>query len=253
MALKGNLRDMNLSDVIQTACKSRSRACLLVQSQDGQASIFFADGNVVHAVLGSQIGEEVVYELLTWEDGEFELEMEMDVPTLERTITVGWSGLLLEGMRRIDERTAGWEGLEELESTEQPYLETMEVKAMATRQKADVLADALREGVSASADIESGAVIGTDGMVLSAIVTGKLSEDALGAQAAAFYGIAKRASAQLERGTPYQAVIQSDNGNIVVTAIDEHTVFVGTTSKDAVLGMVFRESREIADKFGTIL
>lgn len=63
--------------------------------------MFFADGNVVHAELGSLVGEEAVYELLSWEDGPFELKM--DISTSERTIDVGWSGLLLEGMRRIDE------------------------------------------------------------------------------------------------------------------------------------------------------
>ncbi len=249
-AVRGNLRTLSLPSIIQMGCAERNQACLRIRRLGQAGYIFFADGNVVHATLGSRVGEEAVYELLTWEDGEFDWKMGVVPP--ERTVTVGWSGLLLEGMRRIDERNAGCEGLDELELTE-PDLKTMEVKTMATRKKADILADLLKEGVSASADIESGAVVGTDGMVLSAVVTGKLDEDNLGAQAAAFYGIAKRTSAQLERGTLYQAVIQSDAGNVVVTAIDEYTVFVGATSKDAVLGMVFREAREIAANIGAVL
>jgi predicted regulator of Ras-like GTPase activity (Roadblock/LC7/MglB family) len=104
MALKGNLRDMSLSDIIQMTCKSRSQACLLVQFQHRQARLYFNGGQLVHAVLGSRAGKEVVYELLTWEDGGF--EMEMDVSPPQRTITLSWSRLLLEGMHRIDESTA---------------------------------------------------------------------------------------------------------------------------------------------------
>jgi DNA-binding response OmpR family regulator/predicted regulator of Ras-like GTPase activity (Roadblock/LC7/MglB family) len=108
--VQGNLRSMSLPNIIQVNCAENSQAHLRIRNQGQEASIFFADGNVVHAVLGSQAGEEAVYELLTWEDGDFELEM--DVPPPERTINVGWSGLLLEGLRRLDEEAAGMEELE---------------------------------------------------------------------------------------------------------------------------------------------
>lgn len=110
--VRGNLRTLSLPSIVQINCAEQNQACLRLKHRGQEARIFFADGNVVHAVSDSQVGEEVVYELLTWKDGEFELEM--DVPSPERTITVGWSGLLLEGMRRIDERAAGWDGLDVL-------------------------------------------------------------------------------------------------------------------------------------------
>jgi hypothetical protein len=102
MALKGNLQDMKLSDIVQVACKGRKQACLRITSRDRQASLFFEKGQVVHAILDSKEGEEVVYELLTWEDGVFEVEQEVAPPKL--TITTNWQGLLLEGMRRVDEQ-----------------------------------------------------------------------------------------------------------------------------------------------------
>lgn len=110
MALKGKLTEMGLSDIVQVACKGKNRACLIVQSQDQEGSLFFENGQIVHAVLDSEEGEDVIYELLTWDEGTFEIEQNVSPP--KRTITTNWSGLLLEGMRRIDESAANVDKLD---------------------------------------------------------------------------------------------------------------------------------------------
>lgn len=124
-AVRGDLHSLSLPNIIQINCTERNQAHLRLRRRQEEASIFFADGNVAHAVLGDRVGEEVIYELLTWEDGEFELEM--DVPLPEQTITANWSGLLLEGMRRIDESTA-----------EQDILSDLEAIGEVPQEKADV-------------------------------------------------------------------------------------------------------------------
>jgi CheY-like chemotaxis protein/predicted regulator of Ras-like GTPase activity (Roadblock/LC7/MglB family) len=105
--VRGNLRSMSLASIFQINCTERNRARLQIRHDEQEGSVYFADGDIVHAELGSQIAEEAVYEMLSWEDGDFEIEM--DVPAPERTVTAGWSGLLLEGMRLLDEQTAGLE------------------------------------------------------------------------------------------------------------------------------------------------
>ena len=99
--VRGNLRSMSLPSIVQINCTERNRAHMRLRHHGQEASIFFADGEVVHAASGSLVGEEAIYELLTWDDAEFELEM--GVPPPDRTVTAGWSGLLMEGIRRIDE------------------------------------------------------------------------------------------------------------------------------------------------------
>ena len=103
-AVQGNLHTLSLPSIIQINCEERNEARLHLRHQGEEASIFFADGNVVHAELGPYVGEEAVYKLLRWETGDFKLEK--GVSPAERTINVGWTGLLLEGMRRIDEQDA---------------------------------------------------------------------------------------------------------------------------------------------------
>jgi CheY-like chemotaxis protein/predicted regulator of Ras-like GTPase activity (Roadblock/LC7/MglB family) len=108
--VRGNLRSMGLASIFQINCTERNRARLQVRHGEQEGSVYFADGDIVHAELGSQVAEEAIYEMLSWAEGDFEIEM--DVPAPERTVTAGWSGLLLEGMRLLDEQTAGLENLE---------------------------------------------------------------------------------------------------------------------------------------------
>jgi hypothetical protein len=61
-------------------------------------------GQIVHAELGPLQGEEAIYELLSWTEGNFRLT---DNPVqTPQTINASWSAVLMEGMRRLDERRA---------------------------------------------------------------------------------------------------------------------------------------------------
>ena len=158
-AVRGNLRTMSLASIFQINCTELNQARLRIRHDGKEGNIYFADGNVVHADLGPKVGEEAVYELLSWEDGEFELGM--DIPASERTITTGWSGLLLEGMRRLDEQSAGLDVLDELEETE---------AASDTMHEKGVTGDMIKELASALKQLDNvtGVVItARDGIVLA--------------------------------------------------------------------------------------
>jgi DNA-binding response OmpR family regulator len=98
----GRVADMPVVDVIQTIEVSRKSG--VIQFHGGtnrQAAIYFRDGKVIDAEAGTLQGEDAVYRLLTWNDGEFEVEFR----TVRRreAITTSSQGLLMEGMRRLDE------------------------------------------------------------------------------------------------------------------------------------------------------
>lgn len=105
-ALEGNLKMMSLASIVQINCEERNQAQLILNYQGQSGAIYFKDGEMVHAEAGAKTGEEAVYELLEWENGSFQVKMGAE-PSL-RTIDTPWSGVILEGMRRIDETTAGW-------------------------------------------------------------------------------------------------------------------------------------------------
>lgn len=105
-ALEGNLKMMSLASIVQINCEERNQAQLILNYQGQSGTIFFGGGEMIHAEAAGKMGEEAVYALLGWENGSFQLKMGAE-PSL-RTIDKPWSGILLEGMRRIDESTAGW-------------------------------------------------------------------------------------------------------------------------------------------------
>jgi predicted regulator of Ras-like GTPase activity (Roadblock/LC7/MglB family) len=102
MAVQGNLIDISLSSLISINCNEMNQARLLVKHRDQEGTLFFDEGDIVHMTLGSQEGEDVIFELLTWEDGTFELTKDIRAP--KRSVESNWSHLLLEGLRRIDEQ-----------------------------------------------------------------------------------------------------------------------------------------------------
>lgn len=99
--MKGTLGDLSVSDLIQLACQERKSSKLIVECKGRQAEIWFSKGEVIHASLDDQIGEEVVYQILSWENGKFSLEASGNAP--ETSIKRSWASLLLEGANRLDE------------------------------------------------------------------------------------------------------------------------------------------------------
>ena len=98
----GRVQDMQVVDVIQTIEISRKSGVIQFVGERGrQAAIYFRDGRVIDAEAGPLQGEDAVYRLLTWSEGEFEVVFR----TVRRreVITMSSQGLLMEGMRRLDE------------------------------------------------------------------------------------------------------------------------------------------------------
>ncbi|MGE3544473.1 MAG: DUF4388 domain-containing protein [Kofleriaceae bacterium] len=98
----GRVVDMPVVDVIQTIEISRKSGVIQFVGERGrQAAIYFRDGRVIDAEAGTLQGEDAVYRLLTWSEGEFEVVFR----TVRRREVIGISSqaLLIEGMRRLDE------------------------------------------------------------------------------------------------------------------------------------------------------
>jgi CheY-like chemotaxis protein len=98
----GRVQDMPVVDVIQTIEISRKSGVIQFVGERGrQAAIYFRDGRVIDAEAGALQGEDAVYRLLTWSEGEFEVVFR----TVRRREVIAMSsqGLLMEGMRRLDE------------------------------------------------------------------------------------------------------------------------------------------------------
>jgi hypothetical protein len=63
--------------------------------------MYFREGQVMHATYGELSGNEAVFKVLRWTGGNFQIDFE--AKTAEETTTLNTQGLLMEGLRLLDE------------------------------------------------------------------------------------------------------------------------------------------------------
>ncbi|MBI3179171.1 MAG: response regulator, partial [Deltaproteobacteria bacterium] len=98
----GNLADMGVVDLIQTIEIGRKSGVIHFRRRGRDAGkIYFRNGKVIDAEMPPLTAEHAVYRLMVWNEGTFEIEF----GAVERPDVVDLSsqGLLMEGMRRVDE------------------------------------------------------------------------------------------------------------------------------------------------------
>ncbi|MHB8418679.1 MAG: response regulator [Myxococcales bacterium] len=100
----GNLSDMGLVDLVQTLDAGRKSGTLRVRipGREGEAQVWFREGKVIDAAIGRWTAEAAFYRMLALNEGSFTI----DFGPIDRkdSIALSSQGLLLEGMRRVDER-----------------------------------------------------------------------------------------------------------------------------------------------------
>lgn len=101
MAFQGSLAELHLPDIIQLVSVSGKTGVFHLQDGALRGQIFLNDGKIIHAQIDETVGEEAVYALAIWRQGEFRFEPGVD--TEARTITKSNTNLLMEAARRLDE------------------------------------------------------------------------------------------------------------------------------------------------------
>lgn len=95
------LEGANLFDLIQFECMDNERKVLRVHAQGRVGTLFFRDGNLVHAVSGDLVGEHAVRSMLGWQDGTI-VHTHAAWPSHE-SILSSWQSVLLHAATAQDE------------------------------------------------------------------------------------------------------------------------------------------------------
>jgi tetratricopeptide (TPR) repeat protein len=101
VALRGDLSEIGLLDVIQVLENCQKNGKLLVGSEKRAGTIFFNGGRIVNATYQDKCGEEAVYALVAVKGGTFDYQPSA-VP-FDVVIHNSNTNLLLEGLRLLDE------------------------------------------------------------------------------------------------------------------------------------------------------
>lgn len=99
--LRGSLAQMNVLDLLQSLDMGRKTCSLSLTNGNDKCKMFFTDGQINHAVYDDLKGDPAVYKVITWTAGSFEIDFAGS--SSEQTITQSSQGLLLEGLRLMDE------------------------------------------------------------------------------------------------------------------------------------------------------
>lgn len=99
----GALRQVGLQEVIQMECIGRHSLILEIRNRQLRGQIYIEVGAVTHAAVGTLVGEQAFFRLLSLKGGEFQLKPFKAPP--QRTIQDRWEFLLMEAARVCDEET----------------------------------------------------------------------------------------------------------------------------------------------------
>jgi len=99
--VRGNLSQMNVIDLVQSLEMGRKSCRFSMTNQDEKCEMYFVEGQVTHAIYGSLRGDEAVFKVLRWTGGNFQIDFEGK--TTEQSTNLNTQGLLMEGLRLLDE------------------------------------------------------------------------------------------------------------------------------------------------------
>ncbi len=99
--IQGRLEEMSILDLLQSLEMGQKSCKLTVRHDSEECEMFFSAGQCKHARLGGKEGDDAVYKAVAWNTGEFEIDF--SGTTDRTTITRSTTGLLMEGLRLIDE------------------------------------------------------------------------------------------------------------------------------------------------------
>jgi len=139
--VRGSLSQMNVIDLMQSLEMGRKSCQLSLTNEGEKCEVFFVEGQVKHATYGSLVGDEAVFKVLRWTGGNFQLDFEGK--TDKETTQLNTQGLLMEGLRLLDEsqRDGGGEAEAAAPAQATPSAASGSAHSSGREEEEDVLLD----------------------------------------------------------------------------------------------------------------
>lgn len=211
MAVEGRLNEMSLSTLIQMACQEGGAACLTLDRDGEQATLYFDAGTIVHAATGERNGEEAVYHVLTWQDGAFSLEPGVRPPA--RSIHTHWSALLMDGLQQVDETR--WDDGDGADLLEEPFALPENVQdillALSTQVEGFVIAS----------------LVGMDGIPIARHDSAGVDVEAINAQMTLLVKLVDTSVSRLAAGTLEDYLLTTERAYLLLRLLEDGQHYLG--------------------------
>jgi CheY-like chemotaxis protein len=137
--VRGSLSQMNVIDLMQSLEMGRKSGQLSLTNEGERCEVFFVEGQVKHATYGSLLGDEAVFKVLRWTGGNFQINFEGK--TDKETTQLNTQGLLMEGLRLLDESSREGGAESEAAAPVQAAPSAPSRRAVRNEEEEDVLLD----------------------------------------------------------------------------------------------------------------
>ena len=101
----GQLTDISLVELCQMINVNQKTGKLNIEFEENRAVIMFNEGELVYAELNGTIGKEAFYQVVALNGGRFKFTQGLTDNEKRRDVIGGFMGMLMEGMKRLDDRT----------------------------------------------------------------------------------------------------------------------------------------------------
>ncbi|HTZ31369.1 MAG TPA: response regulator [Methylomirabilota bacterium] len=101
--IQGRLEEMSMTDLMQSLEMGQKSCRLTIQKGSDRAELYFASGQCRDAKIGNLTGDDAVFKVVLWNEGEFEIDFNAANASTANTTTRSTTGLLMEAMRLMDE------------------------------------------------------------------------------------------------------------------------------------------------------
>jgi predicted regulator of Ras-like GTPase activity (Roadblock/LC7/MglB family)/CheY-like chemotaxis protein len=233
---KGTVAGVGLGDVIQLKAMSGVSGALRVKEGEQQGIIYFEKGKIIHAICDDIEGEEAFYMVMEFPGGVLDSLKVTNLPG--QTIDIPVEALLIEGMRRLDEKNSTANDNDS--NGEAENITPAEDKGGEKATKEDDMAelkDVLTEFTNVPG-VNTACLVGRDGFLLDSIAISGIDTEMIGAIASSGFGASESMGNQLGKGQLSMSMIEYDEGPVMLSPVGGDAFLVVVAEKDANLGMI---------------
>lgn len=260
--LSGNLAKLNFSEIINTTCMKAKSCQLVVRNAAGEGTIFFSQGEPLHARMGEVEGTDAIHRLLASvqkDGGVFTIDFDIHIP--DRTITKSWNTIIdsnnnnhpdiSEDRQRTDVEDNIYENVPQAQTKSDRS--NKEREEIATKSRGQNITKLLKELQRKSSDIQGAAVVSTEGLVIASILQENFEEEHLAAISAIVLSLGERIVAELERGELEQVFVKGAKGFVLVHHCSREALLAVVTTNYIKLGMIFLDMKRTAEILAQVL
>nr|MDO8080102.1 roadblock/LC7 domain-containing protein [Candidatus Freyarchaeota archaeon] len=124
---------------------------------------------------------------------------------------------------------------------------------MPTKSWRNELENLLKTMEDADPDIESSAIVRTDGLVMASALPKGADEGLIAAMSAALLNIGNRAVAELARGEMDKVIVSGSKGDIILRGVGSEAVLSAITKPGANLGLLLVEMKRAGERIIGVL